>query len=103
MIENQPAVVFGVVAELWAYISNLDSFARQVVLSAPDLDHERVNAKIVSVHKTLRKDDCMVGPQTQTARPVLGARHSGRVDHKLICLHVQGRSRLDTCNVGTMT
>lgn len=74
-----------------------------MVLGAPDLDHERVNPKIVSVHKTLRKDDRMVSPQAQAARPELGARHSGRMDHKLICLHVQGRSRLDTRYVGTMT
>ena len=62
MVEHQPAIVHGVVAELRPDVSDFDPLARGVILRTPDLNQKGINAKRVPINDTLSKDDSMISP-----------------------------------------
>lgn len=102
LVEHEPAVVLGLVAELGAEISDLDTTEGHVLLVVSNLHKEAINTIIVSIDNATSKYSSVVCPVTKTTRPVFGAGDGWRVDDPLISLEVERCSRLESSNVGAV-
>lgn len=74
LVEQQEAVVHGVVAKLGANVSNVDVGQRLVRLEVSDLHDKRVRAIRLALDDELGHDDSVVCSAAQRANPPLGGR-----------------------------
>lgn len=91
------------IAELWAYIADLDSFEWHVSFCVSDWDKETLDAVIISIDDTSGEDCCMIGPLTHTAWPVFCACDGWRVNNPLVSLHIESGSSLEPSNIRTVS
>ncbi len=69
MIEHQIAIIYGVVAELCANVSDLDARASLMCLKTSDRDDERLNSIVCLQSNTAGKDDGMCGLNAKISWP----------------------------------
>ena len=100
LVEEQEAVVHGVVAKLGANVANVDVVERLVRLEIADLHDKGVGPVRLALEDQLRHDDGVVCGAAEGANPPLGRCQMGRVDGKRLVVLVPRRRRLESSHVG---
>lgn len=102
VVEQQEAVVHGVVAELGADVANMNALQRLVGLHVADLDNEGVRSVGLALDDQLGHNAGVVGHLSERANPPLARRDMRRVDGEGLVLGVPGGGGLETTHVGSV-
>lgn len=102
LVEEQEAVVHGVVAKLGADVANVDVLKRQVCLQVPDLDDKGVRAVWLALDDELSHDDSVVCSAAEGTDPPFRGGQGGRVDDESLVLLVPCGRRLESSDVGAV-
>jgi hypothetical protein len=102
VVEEQEAIVHGVVTEFGANVTNVDVLEWLVGLQIADLDAEGSRAVGLALDDQLRHDDCVVGSAAQRTNPPFARREMGRVDGEGLVVLIPGGGCLETTDVGAV-
>ena len=102
VVEQQKAVIHGVVAEFWTDVSDVDALEWLVGLEVTDLDDEWVWAVALAVKNQLCHNDRVGSGASQRADPPLGSREVWRVNNEGLVGWVPCGCGLETANVGAV-
>jgi len=102
VIEEEEAVVHGVVTEFRSNITDMDILERLVRLQIADLHDERMRAVCFAVNDELRHDAGVIRRAPERADPPLASREMRRMDGECLVLGVPGRRGFESTDVGTM-
>jgi hypothetical protein len=102
VVEEEEAVVHGVVTELGTDVANVDVLERLVGLEIADLDAEGGRAVRLALDDQLRHDNCVVGSAAQRTNPPFACREMGRVDGEGLVVLVPCGGRLEAADIGAV-
>ncbi|KAI7515060.1 acyl-CoA oxidase [Hortaea werneckii] len=102
LVEEQVAIVHGVVAELGTDIADVDVLQRLVSVQVTDLDHEGVGAVGLASNDELGHDDGMVGGAAERANPPLAGGQGRGVDGEGLVVGIPGGGGLQPADVGAV-
>lgn len=102
LVEQEEAIVHGVVAKLGANVSNVDVLEWLMRLQVSDLDAEWGWSIRFAVDDELGHDNRMVGSPSQGSNPPLAGGQMGRVDGEGLVVFVPSSGCFETTDVGAV-